>query len=207
ALTRAGKLKRIDSAGGAPLTLGDVAASRVSPTGSWNRDGVILFGSGTGLQRVSAAGGGASPLTKVDPAKKETGHGYPQFLADGNRFLYFVESGEPAQQGVYTSSLSNPGQRQKILRTAAKAVYVPPRGDYPGYLLWMQDGTLLAQRFDPNALKLAGNPVSVAEEIGLNPGTPVRAAFWASDAGLLVYFSNPLGFKRALVWMTRDGKQ
>src|SRR5262249_49510610 len=67
--------------------------------------------------------------------------------------------------------------------------------------------TLLAQRFDPNALKLAGNPVSVAEEIGLNPGTPVRAAFWASDAGLLVYFSNPLGFKRALVWMTRDGKQ
>jgi len=207
ALTPGGKLKRIDIAGGAPLTLGDVAASRVSPTGTWNRDGVILFGSATGLQRVSAAGGGASTLTKVDPAKKETGHGYPQFLPDGNRFLYFAESGDPNIQGVYASSLSNAGQRQQILRTAAKAVYVPTTGRYPGYLLWMQDRTLLAQRFDPNALKLEGNPVSVAEDIGLNPGNSVRAAFWASDAGLLVYFSNPLGTKRPVVWMSRDGKQ
>src|SRR5262245_15543101 len=202
-----GKLKRIEIAGGAPLILGDVAGSRVSPTGTWNRDGVILFGSGTGLQRISASAGGATPLTKVDPSKKETGHGYPQFLPDGNRFLYFVESGDPNVQGVFASSLSNAGQRQQILRTGAKAVYVPPTGRYPGYLLWMQDRTLLAQRFDPNAIRLEGNPVSVAEDIGLNPATSVRAAFWASDAGLLVYFSNPLGFKRPIVWMSRDGKQ
>jgi hypothetical protein len=179
----------------------------VSATGTWNRDGTILFGSGTGLQRVSASGGGATPLTKVDSGKKETGHGYPQFLPDGNRFLYFVESGDENVQGVYASSLRNPGQRQQIVRTAAKAVYVPPHGPYPGYLLWMQDRTLLAQRFDPSALKFEGNPVSVAEDIGLNPGVSVRAAFWASDAGLLVYFSNPSGFKGRVVWMSRDGKQ
>jgi Tol biopolymer transport system component/predicted Ser/Thr protein kinase len=202
-----GKLKRIEIAGSVPLTLGDVAESRVSPTGTWNRDGVILFGSGTGLQRVSASGGGATPLTKVDASRKETGHGYPQFLPDGNRFLYFVESGEPNVQGVYASSLTNAGQRQQILRTAAKAVYVPPAGRYPGYLLWLQDRTLLAQRFDPNALRLEGNPVSVAEGIGLNPGLSVRSAFWASDAGLLVYFSNPLGTKRPVFWMSGDGKQ
>src|SRR5262249_20127002 len=46
-----------------------------------------------------------------------------------------------------------------------------------------------------------------AEDIGLNPGISVRTAFWASDAGLLVYFSNPLGTKRPVVWMSRDGKQ
>src|SRR5215471_15433720 len=73
-----GKLKRIEIAGGAPLTLSDVATSRVSPTGTWNRDGVILFGSATGLQRVSASGGGATPLTSIDASRKETGHGYPQ---------------------------------------------------------------------------------------------------------------------------------
>jgi serine/threonine protein kinase len=202
-----GKLKRIEIAGGASLTLGDAPGSRVSATGTWNRDGIILFGSGTGLQRVSASGGGATPLTKVDPGKKETGHGYPQFLPDGNRFLYFVESGDENVQGVYASSLRNPGQRQQIVRTSAKAVYVPPRGAYPGYLLWMQDRALLAQLFDPNALKFEGNPVSVAEDIGLNPGVSVRAAFWASDAGLLVYFSNPSGIKRRLVWTSRDGKQ
>jgi Tol biopolymer transport system component len=201
------KLKRIEISGGAPLTLGDATVSRVSPTGTWNRDGVILFGSATGLQRVSASGGGATPLTRVDASRKETGHGYPQFLPDGNRFLYFVESGDPNVQGVYASSLSNAGQRQQILRTAAKAVYVPPAGRYPGYLLWLQDRTLLAQRFDANAHGLEGNPVSVAEDIGLNPGISARSAFWASDAGLLVYFSNPLGIKRHVVWMSRDGKK
>jgi len=202
-----GKLKRIELTGGAPLTLGDAETAAVTPTGTWNNAGVILFGSPAGLKRVSASGGGAALLTKIDPAKKEIGHGYPQFLADGNRFLYFVDSSDQNERGVYASSLDHPGQRQQIVRTGAKAVYVPPRAPYPGYLLWMQDQTLLAQRFDADALKLEGDPVSVAEEVGLNPGNPVRAAFWASDAGLLTYFANPVLQKRPIVWLSRDGKE
>jgi hypothetical protein len=163
------KLKRIEITGGAPLTLGEAGNARVTPTGTWNRDGVILFGSATGLQRVSASGGGATTLMKVDPGKKEMGYGYPQFLPDGNHFIYFNESSDPAIQGVYASSLSNPGQSQHIVNTAAKAVYVPPRGAYPGYLLWMQEQTLVAQRFDSDKLLLTGDPVSVAEDIGMNP--------------------------------------
>jgi Tol biopolymer transport system component len=207
AFSAGGKLKRIEITGGAPLTLGDAEGSAVSPTGTWNRDGVILFGGSAGLKRVSASGGGATFLTKVDPGKKETGHGYPQFLPDGNRFLYYVDSSDQNVRGVYAGSLSNPGQRQQIVRTAAKAVYVPPRAAHPGYLLWMQDQNLLAQRFDASSLKLEGDPVSVAEEVGLNPTNPMRAAFWASDAGLLTYFSNPSSLKRPIVWIGRDGKQ
>jgi len=202
-----GKLKRIEITGGAPLTLGDATESPVSPTGTWNRAGVILFGSTSGLQRVSASGGGTTLLTKIDTAKKESGHGYPQFLPDGNRFLFFADSGDPNARGVYASSLDHPEQRQLIVRTAAKAVYVPPRAPYPGYLLWMQDQTLLAQRFDADLLKLEGDPVSVAEQVGLNPTNPVRAAFWASEAGLLIYFSNPTLPKRPIAWISRDGKQ
>jgi len=200
------KLKRIEIAGGAPLTLADATNTRVSPTGTWNRDGVILFGNSTGLMRVSASGGGATPLTKVDINQKETGHGYPQFLPDGNHFIYFVDSSDPNVQGIYGSSLTNPGQRQQIVRTGAKAVYIRPRAAYPGYLLWVQDQTLLAQRFDPDRLVRSGDPVSVAEDIGLNPGTTIRAAFWASEAGLLVYIANPTFGKRPAVWMSRDGK-
>jgi Tol biopolymer transport system component len=202
-----GKLKRVEITGGAPLTLGNAENTRVTPTGTWNRDGVILFGSATGLQRVSASGGGATPLTTVDPGKKEGGHGYPQFLPDGDRFLYFVDSIDTSVQGVYAASLSHPDQRQQIVRTAAKALYVPPRGTFPGYLLWLQEQTLLAQRFDVATLKREGDPVSVAEGIGLNPGNPVRAAFWASDGGLLVYLANPTLNKRPVVWVNRDGKQ
>jgi Tol biopolymer transport system component len=200
-----GRLKRLDIAGGAPLTLSEAAASAVTPTGTWNRDGVILFGTAAGLQRVSASGGDATPLTEVDRSAGETGHGYPQFLPDGNRFLYFVASIDPNVQGIYASSLDAPRQRAQIVRTAAKAVYVPPRAAHPGYLLWLQDETLLAQRFDTDALRREGDPVPVAEGIGLNPNDSVRAAFWASDAGLLIYFALPEGFKRSLVWRGRNG--
>ena len=199
-----GKLKRIEIAGGAPLTLGDASTDTVSPTGTWNRDGVILFGSATGLWRVSASQGGPTRLTETVPG--ETGHGYPQFLPDGRRFLYFVASADPNVQGVYTSSLDNPKQREHILRAAAKAVYVSPRAPHPGYLLWMQEDTLMAQRFDADSLQRDGDPVSIAEEVGLNPGAPIRAAFWASESGLLIYFAVAGGIKRPIVWMSRDGK-
>jgi serine/threonine protein kinase len=201
-----GKLKRIEIAGGAPLTLGDAANSSVSAAGAWNRAGVILFGSSAGLMRTMASGGGASPLTRADRAKQEIGHGFPQFLADGNRFLYFVDSVDANVRGVYASSLDKPGQRQQILRTGSKAVYVPPLGPYPGFLVWMQDQTLLAQHFDADSLRLEGDPASVAEAVGLNPSVPVRAAFWASESGLLTYFSNASLDKRPIVWMSRDGK-
>ena len=200
------KLKRIEIAGGAPLTLGDASEDPVTATGSWNPAGVILFGSAAGLKRVSASGGGATLLTKVDPARKESGHGYPQFLPGNDRFLYFVASGDPNVQGIYASSLADPEKSQQILRTAAKAVFVPARGAGKGHLLWMQDQTLLAQHFDPDNLRLEGDPVSVQEGIGLNPNVNLRAAFWASDSGLLTFFAQPSSRKRSVVWINRDGK-
>ena len=201
-----GKLKRIELAGGAPLTLGDATEAPVTSTGTWNASGVIVFGSGNGLMRVSAAGGGATPLTKVDTSKLESGHGYPQFLPDGNRFIYFVASANADVQGIYAGSLSEPEKRQQILRTSTKAVFVPALGLYPSYLLWIQEQALLAQEFDPDTLQLRGDPVSVAEQIGLNPTVAVRAAYWASDAGLLVYFALPAQRRRIIAWIGRDGK-
>ena len=203
-----GKLKRIDIAGGAPFTLADVPRpGEVLPAGSWNRDGVILFGSTAGLQRVSATGGGAALLTRVNPEAGESGHGYPQFLPDGRRFLYFVASSDPNVQGVYAGSLESPETREQILRTAAKAVYAPARPPHPAYLLWMQEQTLVAQRFDADTLTREGDPVPVADDIGLNPNFPSRAAFWASAAGSLIYFATPPDVKRQLVWMSRDGRR
>jgi eukaryotic-like serine/threonine-protein kinase len=201
-----GQLKRIDIDGGAPLSLDIASVAPVTPTGAWNRDGVILFGSGEGLQRVSASGGEATLLTKIDRGAKETGHGYPQFLPDGQRFLYFVSSANPNVQGVYASSLAHPGERKQIVRSSAKAVYVPARAMYPGYLLWLQDQTLVAQPFDADALQRRGDPITIAREIGLNPSSPMRGAFWASEGGVLIYFSSQPGVKRPMLWIARDGK-
>ena len=199
------KLKRVELLGGAPLVLCDaVEDPGASVGGTWSRDGIILFGGASGLRRVPASGGQPVLLTKTDVSRQEAGHGYPQFLPDGKRFLYFIQSGNPNTQGVYAGSLDRPQERIQVVRTDAKAIYTQPIAGRSGYLLWLREQTLLAQRFDPGKLLLEGDPAPVAEEIAVNEIQ--RAAFWASDAGLLGYRNGGAGGQK-LVWMSRDGKR
>jgi serine/threonine protein kinase len=203
-----GKLRRVEISGGTPLTLCDAVMDPVTTVGTWNRDGLILFGSSKGLQQISVSNSSSpTPLTTVNTQAKETGHGYPQFLPDGQRFLFFVASSEPNVQGMYISSLKDPSKRDLVVRTAAKAVYVPPRDTFPGYLLWMQEQSLVAQRFDVDSLQREGEPVLISAEVGLNPNLAIRASFWASDAGLLAYFKGPERDKRPIGIFSREGKQ
>ena len=63
------KLKKIDVAGGPPITLCDAPEGR---GGTWNRDGVVhVFApnSNGGLYRVSASGGVTTAVTKLDEAR------------------------------------------------------------------------------------------------------------------------------------------
>ena len=67
----AGKLKKIDITGGPAQTICDVPPVTFVG-GSWNENGVIIFAMNyMGVMRVSAAGGVASPLTRVDPSRRE----------------------------------------------------------------------------------------------------------------------------------------
>jgi eukaryotic-like serine/threonine-protein kinase len=145
-------------------------------------------------------------VTTVDSAGVETSHGFPQFLPDGDRFLYFVSSDDASVQGVYVSALSNARERRQVLRTATRAAYVPPHEGNPPSLLWMRERTLLAQHIDPDSLQLQGDPAAVAENVSVNIYNS-RAAFSVSDAGLLAYFSGSTFTKRPIVWVTRDGRQ
>src|SRR2546425_512465 len=58
AFSAGGKLKKVEVAGGPPQTLCDV---QLALSGSWNRDGIVIFGSTSGLFRVSSAGGVPTP--------------------------------------------------------------------------------------------------------------------------------------------------
>ena len=117
-------------AGGAPIDLCDATVAQTVPGGgSWNRDGVMLFGSRTGVKRVSDSGGSPAAVTTANRDRGEIGHGYPQFLPNGDGFLYFIESGDSNVQGVYASSLRNPGDQKQILRTPGKAVLRGTPGD------------------------------------------------------------------------------
>jgi Tol biopolymer transport system component len=204
-----GQLKRLEIAGAISQPLADLglySSNAVPATGTWRRDGVILFGSATGIRRISASGGEATSVTNIDPAQKETGHAHPQFLPNSNQFLYFVISGDSDVQGVYSSSLDSPERRKLIVRTDAKAVYVPPLGSAPAYLLWMRGDDLVAQHFDEVRLELQGNPVRIAEDVERGPAPifNLQARYTVSEAVVLAYRSGTTGAGRIVV-TSRDG--
>ncbi len=203
-----GKLKRIDIAGGLAKTICDIPDFAMG--GSWNRDGVIIFGvyQQGPLQRVPAAGGVASPLTRLDPSRHVTAQYFPIFLPDGRHFLYWQDSTIPENRGVYIGSLDSKPEQQdsrKLLSAAFwPCVYVPSRDSGRGRILFLNDQTLLAQEFDDKQPETVGDAVPVAAGVGSYAG---GSQFSASTNGTLIYESGEAAIKRDLVWMDRSGNQ
>jgi eukaryotic-like serine/threonine-protein kinase len=200
-----GRLKRVDLNGSSPIVITDAPDTDTSTTGgSWNADGVILFGAPQGMYRVNASGG--TPQL-IAPAKAgETGYGYPQFLPDGNRFLMHVRSEDRTQAGLYVSSISRPEQKTRLLDTGRKAVFVPNEGRASGYLLYLQERTLLARRVDRETLAMVGDPVVIAPNIALFP-PGFHASFWSSASGNLLAYRTEASDKPRLTWIYPDGKR
>jgi eukaryotic-like serine/threonine-protein kinase len=200
-----GQLEKIDISGGPAQTICDVAAVVVG--GSWNRDGVIIFGtSNGGLRRVSAGGGAATPLTTLDSSRKEIDHALPSFLPDGRHFIYLRQSAIPEDDGVYVGSLDAKPEEQDLKRLVATdwgPAYVPRSAFGMGQLLFLRAGTLMAQPFDDRRLELSGEPVAVAEHVGnfINGGF-----FSVSAADTLVYMTGSGTGASQLTWIDREGK-
>ena len=158
-----GKLKKIDISGGGTETLCDLPGFGVG--GSWNRDGVILFGQYPGvIMRVSANGGPVTPLTALDPSRNETNHSSPTFLPDGRHFIYLRTSSQPENSGVYIGSLDSKPEQQdskQLVATPYGLEYVPSSDAQQGELLFVRDGALMAQAFDSGRMELSGDPVPV----------------------------------------------
>ncbi len=193
------KLKRIDVAGGSPLTLCNVRNAR---GGTWNEEGVILFGDqAAGLQRISASGGTPSPVTQLNKAAGETAHYYPQFLPGGKEFLYLARHAEAEKAAVYVASLDGrPATR--LLQTEHGAVY----DRTAGCLLYIQgDGILMARRLELNPPRLTGDPAVLAEQVALATVNGF-ANFSVSGNGTLFYGRGNPSARARLGWRDREGK-
>ncbi len=201
-----GKLKRIEIAGGPAV---EVCACD-GAGGSWSTDRVILFGGPDGLRRVSASGGAPTKVTDIDAARREAGHFFPQFLPGGKHFLYLIVSADPGTWGVYTGSLDHPRERNRLLVTNTKAIYTASPDGGSGSLLWLRERALMKQAFDAGRLRLQGDAVLVADSVATSfddaSRISMRAAFWASDAGVLAYHGDAVSDKSRLVWKSREGK-
>ena len=196
AFAQTGKLKKVEISGASPQTICDLPAGSGFSVGAWNQEGDIIFGIQALLYRVSAAGG--------PPAALRSGS-LPAFLGDGRHFVYLGAGAEAG--GIYLSSLdAKPGEAGKrLVTTSWSAAYVPSADPHMGYLLFLREGSLMAQPFDNGRLELTGAPVRIAEQVGTSGGG--WGAFSASSNGALAYWrgtSTVLSDVR-LTWRDRSG--
>jgi hypothetical protein len=191
------RLKRIEASGGAAIAICDAP---IPLGGAWNRDGVIVFApdAGTGpLRQIAASGGISTPVTRLDPGRKENLHSWPSFLPDGRHFLYVATGG--AEPAVRVASLGAKGNDSRlVLKDAYNAVYSQ------GYLLFLRETSLMAQPFDPASLATTGDAVALAEES--RESTGISDVFSVSQNGLLVYRIGARGGGVQLAWFNREGK-
>ena len=200
----AGRLRTIRLSDGAVMTVAD-AAFRI---GAWSRDNLILFAPARSspLHVVPATGGTPRAVTTLDQASGEVQHGFPSFLPDGRRFLYFsigtLSGGAIDPRGIYLGSLDGSGPARLLLPGATQARYAD------GHILFVQNGTLMAQPFAPDRGVLLGSPVPLIEDARLTTtgATGPTTGFSVSETGLLVYQAAVRAASR-LAWFDRSGAQ
>ncbi len=199
----AGQLRKNDVTGGPAQFICDITGG--GPGGTWNRDNVIIYGANGGvLMRVAAASGKPTPLTVLAPG--ESSHRWPQFLPDQRHFIYHRASSKPETTGVYVGSLDAKPEEQSLtplLVSDRQATYVPSSTGRTGWLLFMREGSLMAQSFDPDTLKPSGDPAPIAAGIG-SFLTANFGFFSASENGVLVYRGGSSGLSQ-LSWVDLQG--
>ena len=191
-----GALKKVDIAGGPPTTICEV---QYGADGSWSSEGVILFDgrSADPLWRVPAAGGKPQPVVFGQDKESGTlGAGWPEFLPDGKHFLFTL--GDSTEMMVTVGSLDSK-ETKPLFKTTTRVQYADP-----GYLIYVRERTLVAQKFNLDSLSLEGEPVPIGQGLGF--GDLGLASFSVSRNGVLVYREGELTGTR-LVWLDWSGKE
>lgn len=194
------KLKKIEIATGTVETLCDALDPR---GGTWSRTGVILFAPkfNVGLFEVSAEGGEPKPISTVNYKSGELSHRWPHFLPDGRHYIYFSYHQTLLRKPIMVASLDSREQKQ-ILESASMVQYAGP-----GYLVYVRERTLVAQRFDSTKLQVEGNALPLAEgveaegEVGFATGL---SAFSVGESGVLAYRTGT-DVTSQLTWYDRRG--
>jgi eukaryotic-like serine/threonine-protein kinase len=194
-----GKLYRVDIAGGTPQALANAPVGR---GGAWSADGTIVFAATafSPLLKMSASGGEAVPVTRIELPRK-TGNHFPKFLPDGHQFLYYVQ-GVPEVYGIYLSSLdgSDVGSDATRLVSADAAALLPPNT-----LIFERESALFAQRLDVKAGALTGEPRRLVDAVGSDGVSSGHGGFSVSASGVIAYRTVSAAM-RQLRWFDRSGR-
>jgi hypothetical protein len=185
------KLKKVSVHGGSAIALADAEDFGGA---SWGENGDIIAAIGGALRRVPQAG--ASTVI-ADLAKEGTTPRWPDLLPGGEHALFTVV-GPPGPDAARIEVLSlSDGTRKPLPVRAASARYLSP-----GYLLYVNQGTLFAARFDRQQLTVHGTGVPVLDERVAYSTIFGNAKFDISRNGALIYRGSP---PLTASWLNRGG--
>ena len=176
-----GRLKKVATSGGPPVSLADAALARGA---AWGPDGTMLFTSapGTGLWQVPAAGGEQSPLTALDLAGDERTHRFPSFMPGGRRVHFTIRRGtQPTFADAHVALLDlDNGTHRVVLGGGTQPIPLPT-----GQLLFARGDVIQAVPIDDDG-RPAGDPVAVLDDVMFDPSTGATQ-YHVSETGTLVY--------------------
>ncbi len=185
-----GQLKRVEMSGGAPVKVCDVPIS-VGLSGSWGRQGDILFATvqGDRIFRVSAGGGVRLTRWRVEGGRRLLGCGRDTCRMDDD---FFTRSSQP----ILRAGSCWPN------RTAAahpwSAATSQAQWIDPDWLVFVREGTVVGQRVDLAAGQTVGEPVSIIGPVPYSAATGwsnvsastngTIAVQWHSDESRIAWF-------------------
>ena len=139
-------LKKVAITGGPAVTLGRPDGTALGA--SWGPDGTIIFATNdrtTGLQRIAAAGGEPTVLTRPNRAGGEDDHLWPEILPGGQAVLFTITAttGGLDQAQVAVLDLRT-GTQTVLIRGGSDARYVSS-----GHLVYAAAGSAARRRLRP----------------------------------------------------------
>ena len=144
-------------------------------------------------------------LGVVHKKRQRVFYQWPHFLPDGEHVLFTMFDLEGGGTGAYVAPLEAIDEAKFLVGALSNVSYVEP-----GYLLFTEEGTLLARGFDPQGRELTDETLRLAEGV-THSAAGLFSHYSAARGGRLVYEPKIAGLREAgvveLVILDREGTE
>lgn len=167
---------------------------------TWSADNVYLDAEHGEFTAFSFPGEGDKIVPRRLFASKQLIYRAPRFLAGRKQFLFATDGADAA---IWTASLD--GAAPHRISTIAPDTDSAAESWKNSWLVHVRRNVLVAHRFDPGRAELSGEPVTIANDVSVDPDN-MAGAFSVSASGAIAWRAGP-SVRRQLMWFDRSGRQ